>query len=156
MLLVIVFIEIAVSITTISFSVGRIYNKIWKISELRVNKVLMLLHLGIFLAFSLCFLIDFAIYFNLAFTKATVENKHKLLSIVFILKQTFGLAIYLLLLFMLIKIVMPLSYVTLKMDQNLFSEDELTEDQGLAQMLNNIRIPMFLLQQNKVVFGELI
>jgi len=116
----------------------------------------MLLHLGMFLAFAVLFLIEYAVYFNLAFTKAIVENNIEFLSILFILKQTFGLAIYLLLLFMLIKIVSPLSYVTLKMDQDLYSESEQAEDQGLARMLNNIRIPMFLLQQNKVVFGELI
>jgi hypothetical protein len=116
----------------------------------------MLLHLGMFLAFAVLFLIEYAVYFNLAFTKAIVENNIEFLSILFILKQTFGLAIYLLLLFMLVKIVSPLSYVTLKMDQDLYSESEQAEDQGLARMLNNIRIPMFLLQQNKVVFGELI
>jgi hypothetical protein len=145
-----------VNLATISFALVRIYKTIWKISELRVNRVLMLLHLGMFLAFAVLFLIEYAVYFNLAFTKAIVENNIEFLSILFILKQTFGLAIYLLLLFMLIKIVSPLSYVTLKMDQDLYSESEQAEDQGLARMLNNIRIPMFLLQQNKVVFGELI
>lgn len=144
------------NLATISFALVRIYKTIWKISELRVNRVLMLLHLGMFLAFAVLFLIEYAVYFNLAFTKAIVENNIEFLSILFILKQTFGLAIYLLLLFMLIKIVSPLSYVTLKMDQDLYSESEQAEDQGLARMLNNIRIPMFLLQQNKVVFGELI
>lgn len=144
------------NLATISFALVRIYKTIWKISELRVNRVLMLLHLGMFLAFAVLFLIEYAVYFNLVFTKAIVENNIEFLSILFILKQTFGLAIYLLLLFMLIKIVSPLSYVTLKMDQDLYSESEQAEDQGLARMLNNIRIPMFLLQQNKVVFGELI
>lgn len=116
LLLVTVFIEILVNLAAISFALARIYKKIWKISELRVNRVLMLLHLGMFLAFAVLFLIEYAVYFNLAFTKAIVEDNVKLLSILFILKQIFGLAIYLLLLFMLVKIVSPLSYVTLKMD----------------------------------------
>ena len=30
------------------------------------------------------------------------------------------------------------------------------KDDEITQMLKNIRIPMFLLQQNKIVFGELI
>jgi hypothetical protein len=141
-----------VILATISFALLRIYRAIWKIKELRVNKALMFLHLLMFLTFTMLFILEFIVYFDLILNNVEANKEIGLLNTLFILKLIVGTSIYLLLLFMLVKIVSPVRYVNLTIEQ----DPDDGKDDDITQMLKNIRIPMFLLQQNKIVFGELI
>ena len=100
-------------LATISFALMRIYRAIWKIKELRVNKALMFLHLLMFLTFTTLFVLEFIVYFDLILTNMEANKEIGLLSTLFILKLIVGTSIYLLLLFMLVKIVSPVRYVNL-------------------------------------------
>lgn len=153
-LLVIVFVEIAIFIVTILVALIRIRRTIKNIPELRVNRLLMCLHLALSFIFSILFVIEYIVFATMAAGEINRAKRRKALSSLFIMKQCVGLMIYELLLYMLYKIISPLAKSNLKAIFEGTGGDE--NDDTIEEMLQNIKIPMFLLQQNKVMIGELI
>lgn len=103
-----VFFEITLYLVTITFALLRIYRTIWDIAELSVNKALMMLHLVLFALFAILFLFEYIVFVGILFGWMEPGEQIKILSALFILKTTVGVSIYLLLLFMIVKIVAPL------------------------------------------------
>lgn len=152
-LLTIVFVEIAIFIVTILVALIRIRRTIKRIPELRVNRCLMCLHLALSFIFSILFVIEYIVFATMA-AGGINRTREKVLSSLFIMKQCVGLFIYELILYMLYKIISPLAKSNLKAIFEGTAMDE--NDDTIEKMLQNIKIPMFLLQQNKVMIGDLI
>ena len=128
-----VILQLVLFIGVMSYAIAMIFRSIWMIPELRLNRALIFIHLLLFLALSVSFILDYVSIYSVMFLVNTI---------------VLG-ALYMLLLYMIHKIMTPVSL------RNLRVEVDEAEEENFA-VLPQLKIPMFLLHSNKTAIGDLV